>query len=125
MILTTTSKDPTKEMRKKMKELSKMIPHSSYQPRGSRPIDRMVELARREGYTRLIILDKKNNLKGIDIHAENWQWMPKSINIKDIKIINKKFCCLKCKDKFLKEFFDIEDEDSEFKLVYDNKIEVI
>jgi len=125
MILTTTSKSPTPENRKNARALAKMIPDSEYQPRGQRTIDRMVELARKEGHTRVVIFQKKPAVvKAVVVGGKGWKWHPKSINISDIKITDKRIDYLKCKDKFLIDFFDLTSEDSEFELVYDNKIMV-
>jgi len=118
MILSTTSKSPTPENRRKARGLASMIPNSEYQPRGQRTVQRMVELARKKGYGRVVIFNKKPAvIKSIIVGAGGWKWHPKTLNIKDIKITNEKVDYLKCGNKFLIDFFDIISEDSEYELV--------
>jgi len=118
MILTTTSKSPTLENRKKARGLAAMIPNSEYQPRGQRTVQRMVDLARKKGYGRVVIFNKKPAvIKAIIVGAKDWKWHPKTLNIKDIKISSEKVDYLKCGNKFLIDFFDIISEDSEYELI--------
>jgi len=84
-----------------------------------------VELARKKGYARLLVFNKKPAVvKAVIVGAKTWKWHPKTLNIQDITISTVKTRYLKCKDKFLIDFFDLTSEDSEFELVYDNKIMV-
>ena len=126
MILTTTSKSPTPENRKKAKTLAEMIPNSGYQPRGTRTIQRMIALARKKGYKRVVIFNKKPAIvKSIKITGDDWEWHPKTLNIKDITINTAKPKYIKCKNKFLIDFFDINSEDSDYELIKkDNKVEM-
>ncbi len=121
MILITTSRKPSRKTRSLARELSRMIPFSTYITRGKKPIEDLVEIARTKGYNRIAILKEKHGnpfkFDFIEIDGANWNYLDESLIFNLIKLQREiikdkiKFEDIKFDgDQKIKEFFNIFEE---------------
>ncbi len=121
MILISTSRKPSQNTRKLVRQISMALPHSKYMTRGKKNVDSLCSEASREGYERMaLVFEKHGNPYKISFIAnkgDSWDWLLDEIKIKSFKIenkIRKQFSSVMLDgNNKLGELFMIEKEESE------------
>lgn len=88
--LITTSRKPCRRTRTLAKDLQRLFPESTMTSRGKKSIDDCVELARHDGFSRVVLLsDYKGNpgeLAAINVEEGSWEWLDFGFKILGVKL---------------------------------------
>ncbi|MCD4739876.1 hypothetical protein K8R43_01640 [archaeon] len=115
MAFITTSK---KTANKLAEALEQVLPSSEYQPRGNKSIDQIIRIARKKGHERVIIItEKPPTIQFIKLDQNNWQWIQKTIKIKEYTITkHSKIATLQSTPE-LAQLFDVQNQQSQNQLI--------
>jgi rRNA maturation protein Rpf1 len=94
MILITTSRKPCMASRRLARRLGMLIPHSIYVTRGKKSVDGLVDYARSEGLSKIILINdfhgNPGELRVIALSKKDWDWESNYIKLQHVKVSEKK-----------------------------------
>lgn len=90
MAIITTSRGASKKTLKLAKSLSLLIPDSIFERRGKKNIEKLVEIGRKKGHSRIVILSEEGGeparLSFISLDETKWSWLPVEFEILEFKV---------------------------------------
>ncbi|MCD6522311.1 MAG: hypothetical protein J7K68_01060 [Candidatus Diapherotrites archaeon] len=129
--LITTSRNPSRRTRTLTKDLCIRIPNSKQENRGKKSIDDLVDIARKHGLERIVIVtERKGNpgkITAIKVTEWDWEWHPNVIILSGVKLIREfkqafreRIDALSVHDSIgVSDIFGLEDEESDMVLTAD------
>jgi hypothetical protein len=88
-MLITTSKRPGHRSRILGRELANVVTNSRYLPRGTKTVARLIELAKKLGQSRVVIINsaagQPRELRFLEV-VERWRWANAKILLKGVKL---------------------------------------
>jgi len=115
MILFTTSRKPSKNIRTLAKKIANLIPNSIYLIRGKKSIEELLEISKNKGYPKIcIITNKQGNpylMRFINLGKKNWDWA-EELKIKGVYLSKEKITTNTIKtSKELEKLFNTKSEE--------------